>query len=137
MGKLVVPVLSSGVVSAVGLAGCGAATVDRSSPDRLRTAIGAEVTDSDVLASHNRIVREVVDGGALEGLRTFEVEERIGRGTQCGIREACLDRGFRSSDWIYDVGHQPGEPDLAAGPLLLVGFDTAGIVERTHYVVRE
>ena len=43
---------------------------------------------------------------------------------------------FRESDWLYEVGHAPGDPDLAAGPTLIVGFDSTGRVDRTFYMTR-
>lgn len=119
-----------------GLAGCGAAADHTATLRRLRDAIHAEVTGPMVLEDHNQLVEEVVRSGALEGLRMFELEQRIGRGEQCGVRAICAQRGFRATDWIYEVGRHPDDPELAAGPTLLVGFDSAGVVDRTFYLTR-
>lgn len=116
--------------------GCGAAVDRTATLARLHDAIGAEVTDETVLEDHNRLVEDVVSSGVLEGLFQREVTERIGRGQECGSSELCADHGFRPTDWMYDIGHAPGDPDLAAGPTLIVGFDTSGRVVDTYYRTR-
>lgn len=117
-------------------AGCGAAADHTATLRRLHDAISAEVADDVVLEDHNRLVEDVVSSGALEGLFQREVVERIGRGQDCGGSELCADHGFRPTDWMYDVGHAPGDPDLPAGPTLVVGFDTSGRVVDTYYRTR-
>lgn len=118
-------------------AGCGAGSADHTATlARLRDAISAPVRDETQMEDHNQLVENVVQSGALEGLRSYEVEERIGRGEECGIREICSSRGFRATDWFYDVGRNPNDPDLPAGPTLIVGFDSTGIVDRAFFVTR-
>ena len=117
-------------------AGCGAAADHTATLRRLHEAIGAEVASSVVLEEHNRLVEDVVSSGALEGLFQREVTERIGRGQECGSSDLCASHGFRPTDWMYDVGHAPGDPDLPAGPTLVVGFDTSGRVIDTYYRTR-
>lgn len=115
---------------------CGAAVDHTATLANLRDAIDAPVTGPEVRERHNQLVEDVVRGAALEGLRQHEVQERIGRGEQCGARPLCADRGFRPTDWIYDVGRDPRDPQLPAGPTLIVGFDSAGIVDGTYFVTR-
>lgn len=115
---------------------CGAAVDHTATLARLRDAIDTPITGPDVREQHNQLVEDVVRGGALEGLRQHEVQERIGRGEQCGPSRLCADHGFRPTDWTYDVGRDPGDPQLPAGPTLIVGFDSAGIVDGTYFVTR-
>lgn len=116
--------------------GCGAAVDHRATLANLRDAIGAPITGPEVRERHNQLVEDVVRGGALDGLRQHEVQERIGRGEQCGTSRLCAERGFRPTDWTYDVGRDPSDPQLPAGPTLIVGFDSAGIVDGTYFVTR-
>lgn len=116
-------------------AGCGAAD-HTATLRRLSAAMTAEVASPEILEDHNRLVEDVVSSGALEGLFQREVTERIGRGQECGSSELCADHGFRPTDWMYDVGHAPGDPGLPAGPTLVVGFDTSGRVIDTYYRTR-
>lgn len=115
---------------------CGAAVDHTATFARLRDAIDAPITGPEVREDHNQLVEDVSQGGALEGLRQHEVQERIGRGEQCGTNRLCADHGFRPTDWIYDVGRDPDDPQLPAGPTLIVGFDSAGIVDGTYFVTR-
>lgn len=121
---------------ALGAGACGPAIDHTATWTRLRAAITAPIDSPAQMDEHNQLVRDVVDSNALDGLRMFEVQERIGRGDQCGSRALCHERGFRPTDWVYDVGRQASDPELPAGPTLIVGFDTAGFVVRTHYVTR-
>ena len=131
------PILFLAAAIATGAsAGCGAAADHTATLRRLHEAMTAEVASSEILEDHNRLVEDVVSSGALEGLFQREVTERIGRGQDCGSSELCADHGFRPTDWIYDVGHAPGDPDLPAGPTLVVGFDTSGRVIDTYYRTR-
>ncbi len=121
---------------ALGLSGCPH-TMDRSTTlSRLQRAIGEEVTGTVVLEDHNQLVENIVQSGVLEGMFQHEVEEAIGRGTECGTRELCSVHHFRADDWTYEVGHAPGDPTLPAGPTLVVGFDRTGRVDNTYYQVR-
>ncbi|AKF07687.1 hypothetical protein [Sandaracinus amylolyticus] len=129
---LVLLALAAGALSA----GCGAATDHTATLARLRDAIDAPIATPTQLEDHNQLVENVVRSGALDGLRQHEVQERIGRGEECGVRALCSEHGFRPSDWVYDVGRDPNDPQLPAGPTLVVGFDQTGHVDGTYYVTR-
>lgn len=118
------------------LGACGPAVDHTATLTRLRDAIDAPITSPTQLEDHNQLVEDVARSGALDGLRQFEVQERIGRGEQCGVRQLCADHGFRPTDWVYDVGRDPNDPQLPAGPTLVVGFDSAGVVNGTYFVTR-
>ena len=122
--------------AALALSGCPV-TMDRSTTmPRLAHAIGGEVTDAVVLEDHNQLVEDIVQSGVMEGMFQSEVEQAIGRGTECGTRDLCREHHFRADDWTYEVGHAPGDPSLPAGPTLVVGFDRTGRVDNTYYSVR-
>ena len=116
--------------------GCGPAVDRPGTLARLRTAIRAEVSDHAVLERHNQLARETAEAGALEGMFQHELEEALGRGTECGVSQLCAQHDFRSNDWLYELGHAPGDEELPAGPSLLVGFDSTGRVFRTFYMTR-
>lgn len=118
------------------LAACGPAVDREGSLTRLRAALEAEVSDASVLEGHNQLAEEVSRGGVLEGMFQHELAARLGRGQSCGANGLCARRDFRATDWIYEIGHAPGDPDLPAGPTLIVGFDSTGRVDRTFYLTR-
>ncbi|MFO0713033.1 MAG: hypothetical protein U0353_24475 [Sandaracinus sp.] len=122
--------------SLVALAACGPGVDREGSLTRLRTALDAEVTDAVVLEAHNQLAEDVSRGGVLEGMFQHELSERIGRGQNCGVNELCARHDFRATDWVYEIGHAPGDPELPAGPTLIVGFDSTGRVDRTFYLTR-
>ena len=117
-------------------AGCGAAADHTATLARLRDAIETPITTPTQMEDHNQLVENVVRSGALDGLRQHEVQERIGRGEECGVRALCSEHGFRPTDWVYDVGRDPNDPQLPSGPTLVVGFDPTGHVDGTYYVTR-
>ena len=121
---------------AIAAAGCGPAADHTATLQHLRAAIDEPIASEETAEQHNQLVEVVVREGALEGLRQFEVQERIGRGEECGLRAVCRDHDFRPTDWVYDVGRNATDPELPAGPTLLVGFDSAGIVDNAYYVTR-
>ncbi len=103
---------------------------------RLRAAIDEEVAASTILEDHNQLVEDVSRSGVLEGMFRDDVRARLGRGVDCGISPLCARHGFSPSDWTYDVGRAAGNPELGAGPTLIIGFDTTGRVDHTSYVTR-
>ena len=103
---------------------------------QLRAALDAEVSDATVLESQNQLAEDASRGGALEGMFQHELSDALGRGDNCGTSELCARHDFRSTDWVYELGHAPGDPDLAAGPTLIIGFDSTGRVDRTFYLTR-
>ena len=123
-------------LASVALVGCPPAVDRPGTLTRLRGAIHAEVTDVSVLEQHNQVARDTSDSGALEGMFQRELEEAIGRGTECGASHLCAQHDFRGNDWLYELGHAPGDDQLAAGPTLIIGFDSTGRVFRTFYMTR-
>ncbi len=112
---------------------CGPGVDREATLTRLRAALEADVTDEDVLREHNELVRTVREGSVLHGLRRGEVQERLGRGQECGVRELCAAHGFTPTDWTYEVGQRDGMP---WGPTLIVGFDRQGIVDGVYTLTR-
>lgn len=118
------------------LVACGPAVDRAGTLTRLRSAITAEVTDNTVLEDHNQLAENVRTSGVLEGMHQHELQEQLGRGTQCGVSELCARHHFRPTDWLYEIGRAPGDAELSAGPTLIVGFDSTGRVERTFSMTR-
>lgn len=118
------------------LVACPAAVDRAGTLQRLRAALEQEVTGNDVLEEQNRLVEDASRSGALEGMFQHELAEALGRGTGCGVNSLCARHHFRPTDWIYELGRTPGDPDLPAGPTLIVGFDSTGRVERTFSLTR-
>lgn len=112
------------------LAGCGAGVPPEQLLANLRQAIDGEVGDTIASAAHSRAVEQALDENALNGLRRDEVQERLGRGEPCSRHPRCAEHDFHDNDWFYQVGH-PGPGFGSTLPLLIVGFDRAGRVERT------
>lgn len=116
--------------------GCGGASVDRESTfTGLRAAMTRELPpgDADTLEQHNQLVENARDGNVFDGLRRSEVQEKLGRGQECGQRELCTRNGFRPDDWVYEIGQREGVP---WGPTLIVGFDRQGIVDNVYTLTR-
>ena len=124
------------VVIALVFVGCMPAVDRPGTLARLRGVIRAEVTNVSVLEQHNQVARDTSESGALEGMFQHELEDAIGRGTECGANHLCAQHDFRGNDWLYELGHAPGDDQLAAGPTLIVGFDSTGRVSRTFYMTR-
>lgn len=133
---IVRPLFSLALLPLVIAPACGARPNHTATLASLHDAMTAEVSDAEVLEQHNRLTEDVVNGAALEGLFQRDVVAAIGRGQDCGGRSVCVEHDFRSSDWVYDVGHAPGDPGLPAGPTLVVGFDSTGRVDRTFFLTR-
>lgn len=128
--------LGLGLAASALAPGCGGASVDREATfTRLRAAMTEELPQGDTttLEDHNQLVEDVRDGNVFDGMRRFEVEEALGRGTECGPRPICSEHGFQPTDWIYEVGRRDGVP---WGPTMVIGFDRQGIVEHVYTLTR-
>lgn len=115
-------------VAVVGCGGASAANAGRYVVD-LNHAIGEPVADADANAANSRLVQDVVDTQALDGLSRVEVRARIGEGEPCRHYDRCLDLGFDGDDWYYTVG-VPQQGFEGTLPVLIVGFDQFGVVSR-------
>lgn len=116
--------------------GCGGPAVDRESTfAELREAMQRELPagDAETLEDHNRLVETVRDGNVFDGMRRSEVQEKIGRGQECGARDLCGRNGFRPDDWVYEIGQREG---VAWGPTMIIGFDRQGIVDHVYTLTR-
>ena len=101
----------------------------------LREAMQRELPagDAETLEDHNRLVETVRDGNVFDGMRRSEVQEKIGRGQECGARDLCGRNGFRPDDWVYEIGQREG---VAWGPTMIIGFDRQGIVDHVYTLTR-
>lgn len=117
--------------------GCGGASVDSEATfAALRDAMTEEIPPDDdgtILGRHNEVVTQARDGGIFDGMRRFEVEEKLGRGQECASRALCADHGFGPTAWVYEIGRRDGLP---WGPTIIVGFDRQGIVDNVFTLTR-
>ncbi len=118
------------VLTALAAAGCGAGVPRNQLLTNLQRAMQGDVADAEASATHSRAVEAALDENALNGLRRDEVQERIGRGEPCSRHPRCAEHDFRDNDWFYEVG-RPAQGYGSALPLLILGFNRAGRVERT------
>lgn len=122
----------------VAIPGCGGPAVDADATfAALREAMTEEIPPDDdgtILGRHNEVVVQAREGGIFEGLRRFEVEEKLGRGQECASRALCSDHGFGPTAWVYEIGRREG---VAWGPTIIVGFDRQGIVDNVYTLTRD
>jgi hypothetical protein len=101
---------------------------------QLRDALETPVSSAEQNKQHSALAELVSEEKHLQGLTRVEVEQKLGRGEDCGRHPICGERGFDDSDWYYEVGTQ-GESYVRYRPALIVGFNRFGKVERT-FVLR-
>jgi len=123
---VVVPTLLA--VTAIACGGTGVAPEEYRR--RLREAIDAPVSSPEQSADNSRLVEEALNERALDDMTRDEVEAAIGRGDPCSRHPRCAENGFEDDDWFYAVG-QMGEGASGAVPVLIVGFDRTGRVDRS------
>lgn len=135
MTRWTLPLLPS-AVALVALCACGGPSIDRETLfANLREAITEEIPPDDptILESHNQLVVDARDNGLFDGMRRFEVEEKLGRGQECGSRALCAEHEFPPTAWVYEVGRRDGLP---WGPTIIIGFDRQGIVDDVYTLTR-
>jgi hypothetical protein len=114
-----------------GMLGCGGGTTQaRKLFPELKQAIRQPVQSPEDNAEHSRMVQKIAEEDALYGMTRSEVEEAIGRGDPCSRHPKCAEAGFDGDDWYYTVG-QMGSAKVMQRPILIVGFDRFGQVDRT------
>jgi hypothetical protein len=94
--------------------------------------MGRPVQSRQQRKQHSRLVEKALESDALQGMTRTEVKQTIGRGDPCSRHPRCAEHGFAGDDWFYTVGRmgtQGGDPGPL--PLLIVGFDRTGRVNRT------
>lgn len=114
---------------------CGPALSDaeaRQQRQRLRAAMDHEVASREQRDEQSRLLAEVSESGALDGLSYSELRAAFGPGQACRT-ELCDDYGFTDSDWFYEIGRASGK-DVAQLPVLMVSFDSRGRVTRVFTV---
>ena len=80
---------------------------------------------------NSRLVQQAADDGVLQGMTREEVAQKIGAGEPCARHRMCLEQDFLDGDWYYEVGALDS-PYSRVKPVLILGFDTAGRVQRTY-----
>ena len=97
----------------------------------LRSATWGPVQSREQNQENSKLVQDVVDSEALLRLNRHEVAEQLGKGEACGRHDLCGEHGFHADDWYYDVG-QANETVVGKRPVLIIGFDDHGVVDRTY-----
>lgn len=122
-------------IAALGLL-CGACGATLSQTEatqlrrQLRDAMSTPVQTREQRDEQSRLVADIVEQGALDGLNHSEIRAALGSGQACRS-ELCREQGFGESDWSYDVGVASGD-EVVQLPVLIVGFDPRGRVERVY-----
>jgi hypothetical protein len=98
---------------------------------RLRHAMREEVHTRDQRDQLSRVMVQAVEAGALERLSMPELEAALGLGTECAGYDLCDQQGFSGADWYYLIG-QAKDPDIKQLPVLIVGFNPHGYVNRVY-----
>ena len=119
---------------ACAIAGC-ATTKPEGRPDewraRLRHAMREEVHTREQRDELSRVMVQAVEAGALERLSMPELEAALGLGTECAGYALCDQQGFSGGDWYYPIG-QAKDPAIKQLPVLIVGFNSHGYVNRVY-----
>lgn len=113
------------------LCACGASLSPAQVSDlrqRLRAAMDEDVPDSATRERHSRLLVEVADNGALEGLSYPELRAAFGPGSACR-NELCERYGFTGDDFYYPIGRETGK-GVGQLPWLMIGLDPRGRVAR-------
>lgn len=76
----------------------------------------------------SRELEAALDDNAFVGMSRAEVAEKIGQGDDCARHSECKRQGYFDQDWYYTMGSQGSN---FAPPVLIIGFDQFGRVERT------
>jgi hypothetical protein len=95
---------------------------------RLRAAMDEPVATRDERDAHSRLLAEVADKGALEGITYPELRKSFGAGLAC-VNPLCEQYGFGEGDVYYGIG-QPTAEGVGQMPLLMIGLDPRGRVAR-------
>jgi hypothetical protein len=89
---------------------------------QLRTAMQTSVTTRAQRDDQSRLLADVVEHDALDGMMRPEVQAAFGPGIACRI-EVCRKNGFEEGDWYYEVGVRGGR-EVKQLPLVLFKFDS-------------
>jgi len=111
--------------------GCGGGLTEAQAQQqraRLRAALDQHVATRDARDAQSRLLAEVAQSGALEGLDQSQVRAAIGRGQACRA-PLCAEHGFSADDYYYEIGVIDGD-EVKQLPVLIVGFDPRGRAAR-------
>ena len=110
---------------------CGPKLTDAEARDqraRLRSALDQPVATREARDAQSRLLADVADSGALQGLDQAEIRAAIGKGQACRD-PLCAKNGFGPNDYYYEIGVATGD-DVKQLPVLIVGFDQSGHAAR-------
>ena len=117
----------------LGLAACAAKPTPYETLPQLKEAVATEVASEEQSRQYSQLAQLVSEEKHLHGLSRPELAAKVGAGQKCLRLPLCRERGFEDDDLFYEVG-QPAD-NVPHVPLLIVGFNRFGKVERT-FVMR-
>jgi hypothetical protein len=121
-------------VLATGLAACAASQPDAAAAQwrvRLREAMQVSVTTREQRAELSRVLVDAVAHDALEALTLADVQANFGQGFSCEGNALCAEHGFTDDDLYFPIGDLRTDK-IKQLPVLVVGFDTHGHVQRVY-----
>jgi hypothetical protein len=113
------------------LAACGPSLDQAQVADQraqLRAAMDEPVATREERDAHSRLLQEVADKGALEGITYPELRKSFGPGLACA-NPLCEQYGFGENDIYYEIG-RPKDEKVGQLPWLMIGLDPRGRVVR-------
>jgi hypothetical protein len=116
-----------------GLGACAAKPTPYETLPQLKEAVNTEVASTDQSRQYSALAQLVSEEKHLHGLTRPELAAKVGAGQKCLRLPLCRERGFEDDDLFYEVG-MPAE-SVPHVPILIVGFNRFGKVERT-FVMR-
>jgi hypothetical protein len=119
--------------------GCAAARPDPAAAEwrkKLQAAMQAPVADRTQRDQNSRVLTDAVAHDALTGLNLSDVQAMFGQGQPCSEQSLCAEQGFSGDDLYYAIGQLENDK-LKQLPVLIVGFDTHGLVKRVYTLSTE
>lgn len=117
-----------------GIAACAAKPTPYETLPQLKNALHTPVETEEQNRQHSQLADLVSEEKHLHGMTRVDVAAKIGTGEKCMHHKVCRERGFEDDDWYYEIGTQ-GSPQIRHRPVLILGFNRFGKVERT-FVLR-
>jgi hypothetical protein len=99
--------------------------------ERLQALMQERVSTRAQRDEHSRVLVDAVEHDALEGLDLAQVQAQFGHGQPCSEQALCAEQGFSGDDLYFQIG-EIADDSIKQLPVLIVGFDTHGMVKRVY-----
>lgn len=118
-----------GLVVLLSLVACGAtSSVSSTTYAALKQMTQTPVKSRAESEQRSRELEAALNDNAFAGMTRAEVSNELGPGDDCSRHPECNRQGFFDQDWYYTMGTHGSR---VAPPVLIIGFDQFGRVERT------